>query len=69
MATQTSLEEKLLAAARSAAQTCRSLSADDLRKCATKLFDVPPECELVSEFVMAYETERRQIAIRRAMGA
>jgi hypothetical protein len=52
-----------------AAQTCRSLSATDLRSCAAKLFDVPPECELASAFVMAYQVERRQIAKRQAMTA
>jgi hypothetical protein len=52
-----------------AAQTCRSLSPTDLRTCATNLFDVPPECELASAFVMAYQVERRQIAKRQAMVA
>jgi hypothetical protein len=52
-----------------AAQTCRSLSAADLRCCATTLFDVPPDCELASAFVMAYQVERRQIEMRRAMAA
>jgi hypothetical protein len=52
-----------------AAQTCRSLSETDLRSCATKLFDVPRECELASAFVMAYQVERRQIEMRRAMAA
>jgi len=52
-----------------AAQTCRSLSATDLRGCATTLFEVPPDCELASAFVMAYQVERRQIEMRRAMAA
>jgi len=69
MTTQPPLEERLLIAARSAAQTCRSLGVEDLRKCAAKLFDVSPEGELASAFVTAYEIERRQIAIRRAMTA
>jgi hypothetical protein len=52
-----------------AAETCRSLSETELRTCATKLFDVPPECELASAFVMAYQVERRQLAKRWAMTA
>jgi hypothetical protein len=67
--TDSSLVDRLLLAACVAAQTCRSLTPTDLRTCATKLFDVPPECELASAFVMAYQVERRQLAKRRAMTA
>jgi hypothetical protein len=54
--------DRLLLAACVAAQTCRSLSANDLRNCAAKLFDVPPECELASAFVSAYQNERDAMA-------
>jgi hypothetical protein len=57
--------DRLLLAACVAAQTCRSLSANDLRSCASKLFDVPAECQLSSAFVAAYQNERDAIAGRR----
>ncbi len=57
--------DRLLLAACVAAQTCRSLGANDLRNCASKLFDVPPQCKLTDAFVMAYQTERDRMAGRR----
>ncbi len=47
------------------AQTCGNVAEGELQECAAKLFDVPPECELSRAFVMAYEAERRAIALRR----
>src|SRR5580658_5935934 len=60
-----SIVDRLLIAACVAAQTCRSLGANDLRSCASKLFDVPAECKLTDAFVMAYQTERDRMACRR----
>jgi hypothetical protein len=60
-----SIVDRLLVAACVAAQTCRSLGANDLRSCASKLFDVPAECKLTDAFVMAYQTERDRMAGRR----
>jgi hypothetical protein len=60
-----SIVDRLLVAACVAAQTCRSLGASDLRRCASKLFDVPTECKLTDAFVMAYQTERDRMAGRR----
>jgi|SRR5580698_1717994 hypothetical protein len=60
-----SIVDRLLLAACVAAQTCRSLGANDLRSCATKLFDVPRECKLTDAFVHAYQTERDRMAGRR----
>ena len=47
------------------AQTCGNVATEELRECAAKLFDVPPECELSGAFVLAYETERDAITQRR----
>jgi hypothetical protein len=60
-----SIVDRLLLAACVAAQTCRSLGANDLRSCASKLFDVPRECKLTDAFVHAYQTERDRMAGRR----
>src|SRR5580704_11190180 len=60
-----SIVDRVLLAACVAAQTCRSVGANDLRSCASKLFDVPPECKLTDAFVMAYQTERDRMAGRR----
>ena len=57
--------DRLLLAACVAAQTCRSLGANDLRSCASKLFDVPLECKLSDAFAMAYQAERDRMAGRR----
>ena len=46
------------------AQTCKTLSEDDLQRCAANLFDVSPECGLTSAFVLAHETERDAMADR-----
>ena len=60
-----SIVDRLLLAACEAAQACRSLTANDRRSCASKLFDVPPESELSSAFVMAYQNELDAMAWRR----
>lgn len=60
-----SIVDRLLLGACVAAQTCRSLGANDLRSCASKLFDVPADCKLTDAFVMAYQTERDRMAGRR----
>jgi hypothetical protein len=60
--------DRLLLAACVAAQTCRSLSVNDLRNCAAKLFDVSPEGELAGAFVTAYEHERDAMAAQRQIG-
>jgi hypothetical protein len=65
MAPDSSIVDRLLLAAWEAARACRSLSANDLRSCASKVFDVPPECELSSAFAMAYQNEPDAMAGRR----
>lgn len=57
--------DRVVAAACEVAQTCSSLSAHDLHSCASKIFDVLPECDLSNTFVMAYQTERDAIAGQR----
>ena len=57
--------DRLCLAACVVAQTCSNLDQDDLHRCAAKLFDVPPECDLAEAFVLAYETERSAMAARR----
>lgn len=54
--------DRVIAAACEVAQTCATLSPQDLHGCASKIFDVLPECDLSSTFVMAYQTERDAIA-------
>jgi len=67
MEPDSSIVDRLLLAACVAAQTCRSLSANDLRSCASTLFEVPPESELSTAFVMAYQNERDAMAGRRQL--
>lgn len=57
--------DRAVEAACEVAQTCATLSPGDLRSCASKIFDVLPECDLSSAFVMAYQTERDAIAGQR----
>jgi hypothetical protein len=64
MEPDSSIVNRLLLAACVAAKTCRGLSANELRSCASKLFDVSEECELSSAFVMAYQNERDAMAGR-----
>jgi hypothetical protein len=60
-----SILDRICVTANVVAQTCSSLGTTDLQSCASKLFNVFPECELTSEFVRAYRTERDRIAARR----
>src|SRR5579863_2637845 len=62
-----SLVDRVLLAACVAAQTCRSLGANDLRSCASGLFDVPLECKLSDAFVHAYQAERYAMTGRREL--
>lgn len=62
-----SIVDRICVAACVVAQTCGTLGPDDLHSCASKLFDVYPECELTSAFVLAYQTERDAIAERRKL--
>ena len=57
--------DRISVAACGVAQTCGSLDIEELQFCAARLFDVPPECDLASAFVIAYETERDAMAERR----
>jgi hypothetical protein len=57
--------DRICIAACVVAQTCSNLDLDDLRQCASKLFDVPPECELTRAFITAYQTERDAMAERK----
>jgi hypothetical protein len=57
-----SIVDRILLGACILARTCRCLSPNDLRNCASKLFGLSPECELSSAFVSAYQNERDAIA-------
>jgi len=69
-----SIEDRICTAASAVALTCGNLNPAELRYCAARLLDVPPECELANTFVMAYQTERdaldgkRDLENRRAAG-
>ncbi len=59
--------DRICVAACVVAQTCHNLEEDDLRLCASRLFDVSPECELTNAFIVAYQTERDAMANRKDM--
>ncbi len=66
--------DRVYVAATAVARTCGKLTSDELRVCAARLFESPPECDLTKAFVIAYQTERdalagqRDIEKRRAAG-
>jgi len=68
------IEDRICTAASAVALTCGNLNPSELRYCASKMLDVPPECDLASTFVMAYQTERdaldgkRDLEKKRAAG-
>jgi hypothetical protein len=62
-----SIVDRLLLVACVVAQTCGSLAAGDLRRCATSLFGVRAESELTGAFITAYQNERDRMAGRRQM--
>lgn len=68
------IEDRICTAASAVALTCGSLNPSELRYCASRMFDVPPECDLASTFIAAYQTERdaldgkRDLEHRRAAG-
>ena len=68
------IDDRICTAASAVALTCGSLTPPELRYCASKMFDVPPECDLASTFIAAYQIERdaldgkRDLEARRAAG-
>jgi len=69
-----SIVERVHVAACAVARTCGKLTPDQLSFCAAQLFETTPECQLTSEFIIAYQIERdtldgkRQIAKNRRAG-
>ena len=63
------IEERLCVLAAAVARTCGSLDPQELEFCVTRLFDVPPECDLTKLFVAAYQTERDALEGRRDIDA
>ncbi len=68
------IEDRICTAASAVALTCGDLNPSELRYCASRMFDVPPECDLARTFLVAYQTERdaldgkRDLEQRRAAG-
>jgi hypothetical protein len=56
------ITDRIYVAAAAVARTCGSLNAEELHVCASRLFDVPAECDLANTFLIAYQTERDVIA-------
>jgi len=54
--------DRICTAASAVARTCGSLNADELNVCASRLFDVPMDCDLAKAFRRAYQKERDAIA-------
>lgn len=50
--------DRIYVAACAVAATCGKLTLDETYTCASRLFDVTPECDLAKAFVIAYQTER-----------
>ena len=50
--------DRVCVAASAVARTCGKLTPAELRFCASRLFDVPGECDLAKTFLVAYQTER-----------
>ena len=55
---ESSIEDRVCLAASAVARTCGKLNPAELRFCASRLFDVPAECDLAKTFLVAYQTER-----------
>ena len=50
--------DRIYVAACAVALTCGKLTTEELHTCASRMFNVTPECELANAFVIAYQTER-----------
>jgi len=68
------IEDRICVAATAVARTCGKLNPTELHFCASRLFDVPAECDLARTFMIAYQTERdalegkRDLERRRSAG-
>jgi hypothetical protein len=51
------LSDRVRVVARAVAWTCEELSAGEVRQCFSRWFQLPPECSLCDEFLLAYQTE------------
>jgi hypothetical protein len=56
------IEDRICTAASAVARSCGKLTPAELRFCASRLFDVPAECDLAKTFMIAYQTERDALA-------
>jgi hypothetical protein len=52
--------------ARAVAWTCEELSPENVKKCFSRWFQLPPECSLCDEFLRAYQEEYAAISTRPA---
>jgi hypothetical protein len=57
--------DRIHVAACAIATTCGKLTIDEQHSCASRIFDVPPECALADAFAIAYQTERDYVVGKR----
>ena len=53
------IEQRVISLASATAFSCPGLSADDLRTCFSRAFELTPECQLFALFANAYRAECR----------
>jgi hypothetical protein len=52
------IADRICVAAAAVARTCGKLNPAEQLFCASRLFDLPAECDLAKTFTIAYQTER-----------
>jgi len=62
------LPERVRVVGRAIAWTCEKLSPEDLERCFSRWFQLPPECTLCDEFARAYQDEYVAISSQPASG-
>jgi|SRR5215471_1234400 len=68
------IDQRIAVAACAVAATCGKLTPEELRVCASRLFETTHECQITRDFIIAYQLERdaregkRAIATRAGAG-
>jgi PilZ domain-containing protein len=57
MESESPLTDRTRVVARAVAWTCEELSPENIKKCFSRWFQLPPECSLCDEFVRTYQAE------------
>jgi len=67
MEPESPLPDRVRIVARAVAWTCEEMSPENVKKCFSRWFQLPPECSMCDEFLRAYQEEYAAVSSRPAI--